>query len=42
MVFKSEQIKFMEQNDTLDVRAATIVASGINGSASDDFSNPNF
>ena len=42
MVFKSEQIKFMEQNDTLDVRAATLVASGINGSASDDFSSPNF
>ena len=42
MVFKSEQIKFMEQNDTLDVRASTLVASGLNGSASEDFSNPNF
>ena len=42
MVFKSEQIKFMEQNDTLDVRAATIVASGLNGSASDDFNNAPF
>ena len=42
MVFKSEQIKFMEQTDTLDVRAATIVASGINGSPSDDFNNNPF
>ena len=42
MIFKSEQIRFMEPNDTLDVRAATTVASGINASASDDFSNPNF
>ena len=42
MVFKSEQIKFMEQNDTLDVRAATIVASGLNGSASEDFNNSPF
>ena len=42
MVFKSEQIRFMEQNDTLDVRAATIVASGINGSPSDDFPNNPF
>ena len=42
MIFKSEQIRFMEPNETLDVRAATTVASGINASASDDFSNPNF
>ena len=42
MVFKSEQIRFMEQNDTLDVRAATLVASGINGSPSDDFPNNPF
>ena len=41
MIFKSEQIRFVEPNETLDVRAAT-VASGINASASDDFSNPNF
>ena len=42
MIFKSEQIRFMEPNETLDVRAATTVASGIIASASDDFSNPNF
>ena len=42
MVFKSEQIKFMEQNDTLDVKAASLVASVINGSPSDEFSNSQF
>ena len=42
MIFKSEQIRFMEPNETLDVRASATVASGINASASDDFSNPNF
>ena len=42
MVFKSEQIKFLEPTDTLDVRAATIVASGINDSPSDDFRNNRF
>ncbi|MBO4844311.1 MAG: replicative DNA helicase [Bacteroidales bacterium] len=42
MIFKSEQIRFLEPNQTLDVRAAATVASGINGSPSDDFGNPNF
>ncbi|MBP5537191.1 MAG: replicative DNA helicase [Bacteroidales bacterium] len=42
MIFKSEQIKFMEQTEALDVRAASIVASGINGSPSDDFPNNPF
>ena len=42
MIFKSEQIRFMEQTDSLDVRAASIVASGINGSPSDDFPNNPF
>ena len=42
MVFKSEQIRFMEPNETLDVMASTIVASGINGSPSDDFNNNPF
>ena len=42
MIFKSEQIKFIEPGNTLGAMASAPVASGINGSPSEDFQNSPF